>query len=113
MRHDKDGEHMICVDCYRKQHGLSNTSGSSNAIFGKSELSNSPYVVTVKKSSKSDKPEKPTKYICTSCKYKFSKSPSKHVEKCPYCASRDIVVDDQLGADKLIKSSMNKKFETW
>jgi DNA-directed RNA polymerase subunit RPC12/RpoP len=53
------------------------------------------------------------KYICTNCKYKFSRKQSQDVSKCPYCGKNAIVVDNQLGADKLLKESENKRFETW
>ena len=53
------------------------------------------------------------KYICTNCKYKFSRKKSREVENCPYCGKNTIIVDNQLGADKLIQDSTDKKFDTW
>lgn len=95
-----DGENMICADCYKK--------GAPAPV--KRGIDNTPYVPP-KTKGKVEKSEKMTRYICTNCKYKFSRKESQKVEKCPYCSKNTIVHDDQLGADKLIKDSLNKRFD--
>ena len=93
-----DGENMVCLECYNKSAGV------KSAV---SVLAPEP------KRTKVDKTEKLVKFICTNCKYKFSRKASQQVEKCPYCGKNTIVHDDQLGANKLINDSMNKKFDWW
>ncbi len=105
MRPADDGEHMICVDCARKGASM-----SSETTIQKKAIENQPFSGPRKKKEKT-KSEKIIKFICTNCKYKFSRKESQHVEKYPYCGKQTIVHDDQLGADKLIKDSLNKKFD--
>jgi predicted RNA-binding Zn-ribbon protein involved in translation (DUF1610 family) len=106
MRLDDDKENMICNDCYKKKaSGIQPTS-----VLGKKAVENNPYEPSRHKVAKT-KSEKMLRYICTSCKYKFSRKESQHVEKCPYCGKNSIVLDTQLGADKLINDSMDRKFE--
>jgi DNA-directed RNA polymerase subunit RPC12/RpoP len=102
MRQDGSGENMVCVDCYKRNSPTKTMSISEKAA----ELTKS-----TKKSV--EKTEKMLKYHCPDCKYKFSRKQSQHVSKCPYCGKSNIVLDDNLGADKLIVDSNNKKFETW
>ena len=99
MRPDATGDNMICIDCARKAAGI--TSATLRPAGMKPSTS-------VSKSN-----EKPIKYLCTSCKYKFTRKPTQEVSKCPYCGKFTIVVDANLGAEKLINDSMNKRFETW
>ena len=101
-----DGEHMICLDCAKK----GSTAKSDSALFAKKTVENAPFSGPKGKSEKS-KSEKMTRYICTACKYKFSRKESQPVEKCPYCGKTTIVHDDQLGAEKLISQSMEKRFD--
>jgi DNA-directed RNA polymerase subunit RPC12/RpoP len=103
MRPDSTGENMICVDCYKRNSPSKTMSISEKAA----ELTPKPLKKT------SEKSEPMMKYICTSCKYKFSRKQSQEVTKCPYCGKNTIVLDNQLGADKLLKESNDKKFETW
>ena len=106
MRLDDDKENMICNDCYQKKSSAS----QPVSALTKKALENNPYEPS-KSKAKSTKSEKMIKYICTSCKYKFSRKESQHVEKCPYCGKNSIVQDTQLGADKLINDSLDKKYE--
>ncbi len=101
MRPDATGENMICVDCYKRNSPAKTMSVSEKAAE------------QMPKPKKTEKSEPMVKYICTSCKYKFSRKASQEVSKCPYCGKTTIVVDNQLGADKLLKESENKRFETW
>ncbi len=94
-----DGENMICKDCYHKKQMV----GSA-----KSPIRPVESAVQQKKAVKA---EKMIKYICTSCRYKFSRKASQQVTKCPYCSKETIVVDSQLGADNLLKESTDKKFD--
>ncbi|HEY9701378.1 MAG TPA: hypothetical protein V6C58_02975 [Allocoleopsis sp.] len=104
MRPDSTGENMVCVDCYKK-----------------ASQTQPRYVSLKEAAAEAEKPKKPVStskepvnhYICTGCKYKFSKKVSQEVNKCPYCGKTSIVVDNQLGADKLLKDSMDKRFESW
>lgn len=105
MRPADDGEHMICVDCARKGASM-----SSETTIQKKAIENQPFSGPRKREEKT-KSEKMIKFICTSCKYKFSRKESQHVAKCPYCGKQTIVHDDQLGADNLLKESLNKKFD--
>jgi DNA-directed RNA polymerase subunit RPC12/RpoP len=102
MRPDNSGENMICVDCYNRNSKTQ------------------PKFVSLKEAAAEvEKPKKPAPkepmnhYICTGCKYKFSKKASQEVTKCPYCGKFTIVLDNQLGADKLLHDSMDKRFEKW
>lgn len=106
MRLDDDKENMICNDCYKKKaSGIQPTS-----VLTRKAVENKPYDSPKGKSAKT-KSEKMLRYICTNCKYKFSRKESQQVAKCPYCGKNSIVHDDQLGADKLINDSMDKKFD--
>lgn len=109
MRPDSDGENMICMDCYKKK----GTATPITSIFGKKEVHNAPYEPPVHKTDKAPVKEKMLKYVCTNCKYKFSRKESQHVEKCPYCGRNTVMIDNALGADKLLKDSQDKKFEGW
>ncbi|MGV8171359.1 MAG: hypothetical protein ACP5OA_01565 [Candidatus Woesearchaeota archaeon] len=102
MRPDSTGENMICVDCY-KRNSPAKTMSISEAAAEKAP----------KPVKKTEHSEKMIKYICTSCKYKFSRKETQEVAKCPYCSKNTIVLDSGLGADKLLKESDNKRFETW
>ena len=110
MRPYNDGENMICVECLKKK-GPSVTPVSN--IFAKKTISNSPSDAPLSKKNKTEHKEKMIKYICTNCKYKFSRKESQSVEKCPYCGRDSIMIDNALGADKLIKESADKRFEGW
>jgi len=104
MRPDGTGENMICLDCYKRNapvHG-------GTATISEVAAEHKPLAKKV-----SEKSEKMIKYICTSCRYKFSRKASQDVSKCPYCGKTNIVVDSALGADKLLNESMDKRFETW
>lgn len=104
MRSAPDGEHMICVDCAKKGASI------SSEIPLRKVVENTPFHGgKVKKETV--KSEKMIKYICTNCKYTFSRKESQNVEKCPYCGKHKIVRDDRLDAEKLIKESMDKKFD--
>ena len=107
MRPDADGEHMICLNCYKKQAGVK----SATSIFGKKEIGNTPYEYAKSKSAKAPKSEKMVKYICTSCKYKFSRKESQEVIKCPYCGKERVVFDSALGADKILHEAEDKRFD--
>jgi protein-arginine kinase activator protein McsA len=108
MRPDDDGEHMICNDCWKRKQGAKGASSSN--VFGKKDVENTPYQPQ-KSTMKAQKSEKLIKYVCTSCKYKFSRKASQQVEKCPYCSKESVVLDSAMGADKLIKDSQDKRFE--
>jgi predicted RNA-binding Zn-ribbon protein involved in translation (DUF1610 family) len=101
-----DGENMICMDCFKKNAGVK----SATSIFGKKSVENAPYEPP-KSKAKVEKSEKMMKYICTSCKYKFSRKASQEVHKCPYCGKTNIVLDNALGAENLLKDSLNKKYD--
>ena len=104
MRPDGTGENMVCNDCYKRNapsRGTATVSEMAAEISSKS----------VKKPS--EKTEKMLKYLCTGCKYKFSRKASQEVTKCPYCGKNNIVMDNQLGADKLITDSEDRRFENW
>jgi len=110
MRPDSDGENMICVDCLKKK----STVKAATGIFGKADVENTPFTSpTEKRVHKTEQKEKMVKYLCTNCKYKFSRKESQAVEKCPYCGKSTIILDNALGAEKLIKDSTDKRFETW
>ena len=102
MRPDGTSENMICVDCY-KRSSPSKTMSISEAAAAQSK--------PVKKVT--EKTEPMLKYICTGCKYKFSRKQSQEVSKCPYCGKNNIVLDTGLGADKLLQASQDRKFENW
>jgi DNA-directed RNA polymerase subunit RPC12/RpoP len=102
MRPDSIGENMICIDCYKR-----NSPGKTMSI------SEAAAAQTMKSTKKPEKTDKMRKYICTSCKYKFSRKENQEVNKCPYCGKMSIVLDSGLGADKLLKDSMDRKFEAW
>lgn len=103
MRPDSTGENMICIDCY-KRNSPSKTMSISEAAAEQ----------TIKLSTKKpERTEKMKKYICTSCKYKFSRKETQEVHKCPYCGKTNIVLDSGLGADKLLKDSQDRRFENW
>jgi DNA-directed RNA polymerase subunit RPC12/RpoP len=105
MRPADDGEHMICLDCYNKGASM-----STETTIQKKAIENQPFSGPRKKTEKT-KSEKMFKYICTNCKYKFSRKESQPVEKCPYCGKQTIVHDDQLGAENLLNDSLSKKFD--
>lgn len=99
MKPDASGENMICFDCAKKQ----GVASERLASLQKPESARPKSTIT----------EKMIKYICTACKYKFSRKESRGVDKCPYCGKNSIVLDSDTGAEKLLKESTNKKFETW
>lgn len=101
-----DGEHMICSECAKKGASL-----SSEVSIQKKAIENEPFSGPRKKTESAKVTEKMLKYICSNCKYKFSRKESQHVEKCPYCGKNTVVHDSQLGAQNLIKDSMGKKFD--
>jgi len=105
MRPDGSGENMICVDCYKR------SSPAKSAM----SISEKAAEINASKSSKktTEKSEPMVKYLCSSCKYKFSRKKSQEVTKCPYCGKSNIMLDNALGADTLLKESVNKKFENW
>jgi len=103
MRPDGTGENMICIDCYKK--GI-----ASRPTMSIKEAAAQEEASKVRKPATA---EPMNKYICTSCKYKFSRKKSQEVSKCPYCGKTTIVLDNQLGADKLINDSLDKRFEKW
>ncbi|GIU69444.1 MAG: hypothetical protein KatS3mg002_0680 [Candidatus Woesearchaeota archaeon] len=103
MRPAPDGEHMICVDCAKKGASI------SSEIPLRKAVENTPFKSHKKKETV--KSEKMIKYICTNCKYKFSRKESQHVERCPYCGKQTILTDDQIDADTLIKESASKKYD--
>ncbi|MGV8140819.1 MAG: hypothetical protein ACP5NW_00085, partial [Candidatus Woesearchaeota archaeon] len=73
MRPDSSGENMICMDCYNRVSPAKTMSISEAAAE------------QVQKSvKKPERAEKMIKYICTSCKYKFSRKETQQVSKCPY-----------------------------
>jgi DNA-directed RNA polymerase subunit RPC12/RpoP len=102
MRPDSTGENMICMDCYKR------SSPSKTMSISEVAAEQAPKIV-----KKSEKTEKMVKYICTACKYKFSRKENQEVAKCPYCSKNAIIVDSGLGADKLLKDSQEKRFENW
>ena len=102
MRPDGSGENMVCNDCYKR--GAASSSAPTMSISEAAAKQKPVKKVTT---------EKMTKYLCTSCKYKFSRKLSQEVTKCPYCGKNNIVLDNALGADKLLDESLDKKFETW
>jgi len=104
MRQDGTSENMVCVDCYNRSSNSSKTMSISEKA---AELTGKPIKKTTEKS------EPMIKYLCTSCKYKFSRKQSQEVTKCPYCGKNNIVLDSGLGADKLLKDSQDRKFENW
>lgn len=80
-------------------------------FFGKKEIENTPYEPSKSAIKKTALSEKMIKYVCTSCKYKFSRKASQDVQKCPYCSKDTIVVDSALGANNLIKDATDKKYD--
>jgi len=102
MRQDGTGENMVCVDCYKR-----NSPTKTMSISEKAAEQSQP----LRKSVEHKEPM--NKYICTSCKYKFSRKQSQEVGKCPYCGKNTIITDNQLGAAKLLNESNDKRFETW
>ncbi|MGV8087175.1 MAG: hypothetical protein ACP5N1_06100 [Candidatus Woesearchaeota archaeon] len=105
MRPDTTGENMVCVDCYKKG---SQTKSSMSIAEKASEIALS------KQPRKSNEKSEPmVKYLCPNCKYKFSRKKSQEVRKCPYCGKTNIMLDNALGADTILKESVNKKFENW
>jgi DNA-directed RNA polymerase subunit RPC12/RpoP len=103
MKPDGTGENMICIDCYKK--GL-----ATRPTMSLKEAAAQAEASKVKKPATN---EPMRKYICTSCKYKFSRKKSQEVSKCPYCGKNSIVSDNNLGAEKLITDSLDKRFEKW
>jgi len=97
MRPADDGEHMICLDCAKKGASM-RTETTLSEKAKETEPFSGP-----RKKKETTKSEKMFKYICTNCKYKFSRKESQPAEKCPYCGKQTIVHDDQLGAEKLIR----------
>jgi hypothetical protein len=106
MRPDDDGEHMICKECYTKKAGAR----GAQSPFSKKPVENAPYEGP-KKTAAKPQIEKMIRYICQGCKYKFSRKASQQVGKCPYCGKENILVDSSLGAEKMLKESMDKKFD--
>jgi DNA-directed RNA polymerase subunit RPC12/RpoP len=104
---DSDGENMICSECAARKKGVKN---AGSVLGTKKELKNEPYVGKPEKKS-AKKEDKLVKYICGDCKYKFSRKASQEVVKCPYCGKSNILTDNQMGADNLIKESLNKRFD--
>ncbi len=105
MRQDGSGENMVCVDCYKRNSQNKPTMSISERA---AELNAEK---TVKKTT--EKSEPMIKYLCSNCKYKFSRKKSQEVTKCPYCGKTNVMLDNALGADTLLKESANKKFEQW
>jgi predicted RNA-binding Zn-ribbon protein involved in translation (DUF1610 family) len=103
MRPDSTGDNMICMDCYKRSSAVKGATATISEVAAQRK--------PVKKTT--EKSEKMARYICTSCRYKFSRKASQEVSKCPYCGKTTIVTDNQLGADKLLNDSLDKKFETW
>jgi len=103
MRPDSTGENMICVDCYKRNSPTKTMSISEAAAEQTIKLA----------PKKPERTEKMNKYICTACKYKFSRKETQEVRKCPYCGKNSIVLDSGLGADKLLKDSQDRRFENW
>jgi DNA-directed RNA polymerase subunit RPC12/RpoP len=103
MRPDGTGENMICVDCY-KRNSPAKTMSIKEAAAEQTSQGTRKVV---------ERKEPMMKYLCTNCKYKFSRKQSQEVGKCPYCGKTSIVTDNQLGADKLLNDSADKRFETW
>ncbi|HYD03878.1 MAG TPA: hypothetical protein VEC16_06300 [Alphaproteobacteria bacterium] len=101
MRPDSTGENMVCIDCYKKNNS-SRTVSISEAAAEVSRPAKKPV-----------SNERMIKYICTGCKYKFQKKESVPVNKCPYCGKTSIVQDNELGADKLLHDSLDKRFDQW
>jgi DNA-directed RNA polymerase subunit RPC12/RpoP len=101
MRPDSNGENMVCNDCYKR--------GSANAPT----QSISEKAAELQKPAKKISTEKMIKYLGTGCKYKFSRKTTQEVSKCPYCGKNSIVLDNALGADKILNEASNKKFEGW
>jgi DNA-directed RNA polymerase subunit RPC12/RpoP len=102
MRPDSTGENMICIDCYKRSSPTKTMSISEAAAEQTQKVVRKP-----------ERTEKMTKYICTSCKYKFSRKEHQEVVKCPYCSKTTIILDSGLGADKLLKDSQDRRFENW
>ncbi len=90
IRYDEDRS-LICVGCLGKKQKL------------------------VKKEIKPEKPEeqKPVKFICVNCRFKFSiKSGSPKELKCPYCGrAKLMIVKRYKDEDDLIKDSMDARFD--
>jgi DNA-directed RNA polymerase subunit RPC12/RpoP len=102
MRPDGTGENMVCNDCYKR-----NSPNRTMSISEVAAAQSQPIRKVV------EHKEPMVKYLCTSCKYKFSRKQSQEVGKCPYCGKSSIVMDNQLGAAKLLNESNDKRFETW
>ena len=114
MTKDKTGINMICLDCAKKERAAMAPEKTTSIIstMKRRAIDNEPYAPAKRsKAATTEKSEKMIKYLCTNCKYKFSRKASQSVEKCPYCSKHTIVVDNALGADKLLKDSMDKRFE--
>jgi|WetSurMetagenome_2_1015567.scaffolds.fasta_scaffold1135516_1 DNA-directed RNA polymerase subunit RPC12/RpoP len=102
MRPDGTGENMVCIDCYKR-----------NSPTKTMSISEAAAEQTPKPVKRPERTEEMRKYICTACKYKFSRKKTQEVSKCPYCGKNSIVLDSGLGADKLLKDSADRRFENW
>ncbi len=78
MSYGKDGKSLLCKDCFARQNPKPDQ--KSNA----------------------DK----EKFVCNSCKYKFSAKKGKKNLVCPYCGKADISHASVLSADNLLKESI-------
>lgn len=115
MTKDKTGINMICLDCAKKEKSTMEPEKTTSIITAmKKHVENSSFSTSRAKTKETtEKSEKMIKYLCPNCKYKFSRKASQEVEKCPYCGKHTVVVDNALGADKLLNDSMDKRFEGW
>lgn len=93
---DNTGKNQICKECHRKNSPLR-------------PLANTAFKPTNKPQDKKSDPM--IKYICNNCKYKFSRARSKEVEVCPYCSKKNITAIDDMGANRLISESSEKRFD--
>ncbi|MEK6983125.1 MAG: hypothetical protein AABX33_01000 [Nanoarchaeota archaeon] len=91
IRYDENNK-LICVDCLEKQ----------KKIEHKEKLS-------LEKTEKGEA----TKFICISCRFKFSvRKGSPKTIKCPYCGkTRLMLVKKYKDEDDLIKDSMDSRFD--
>lgn len=78
MSYGRDGKSLLCNNCYKREN---------------------PDPAT------KDMKEK-DKYVCNSCKYKFSVGKGKKNIMCPYCGKKNVSPASKLSADNILKESI-------
>jgi DNA-directed RNA polymerase subunit RPC12/RpoP len=103
VRYDQNGRDLICMECYDKQSWAMKKAG-----FAERRDPAPTVKLATPKETKPIKPKKPSeksRYICTSCNYKFSISKdSTQARRCPYCG-KDTLEEDKFDINELISES--------